>query len=89
MGSLIRTWSNDIIFYRIFLIIVAVAILLSIYFQHYFAFLLPAFILGMVIIIEDYRRLFYLIFLLLPFSVEVYFEGPGLGTDLPSEPAML
>jgi O-antigen ligase len=40
-------------------------------------------------IYPDYRRLFYLIFAVLPFSVEYYFEGAGLGTDLPSEPLML
>lgn len=40
-------------------------------------------------IFPDYRRLFYLIFAVLPFSIEYYFEGAGLGTDLPSEPLML
>lgn len=84
-----KWWSKDVYLFRIFLVIVSISILVSIYFESNLAFLLPASILGIVVIIEDYRRLFYFLFILLPFSVEVYFEGAGLGTDLPSEPAML
>ena len=61
----------------------------SIYFETYLPYLLPAGILGLGMIYDDYRRLFYLIFAVLPFSIEMYFDGAGLGTDLPSEPLML
>jgi O-antigen ligase len=61
----------------------------AIHFQSMIPFLFPFSVLAFTFIIEDYRRLFYLIFLLLPFSVEFYFEGPGLGTDLPTEPLMI
>ena len=36
---------------------------------------------------KDYRILYYLFLLIIPFSVEVYLPN-GLGTDLPSEPLM-
>ena len=61
----------------------------SIYFETYLPYLLPAGLIGLGLVYDDYRRLFYLIFAVLPFSVEMYFEGAGLGTDLPSEPIML
>lgn len=89
MLSILRSWPRDIFLYRIFLVVVTVSVLLSVYFENYLIFLFPATILGITIISEDYRRLFYLLFILLPFSVEFYFEGPGLGADLPSEPVML
>ncbi|MBK9152000.1 MAG: O-antigen ligase family protein [Saprospiraceae bacterium] len=55
-----------------------------------FLFLLvPAAFLFVSYIYPDYRRLFYLIFAVLPFSVEFYFDNVGLGTDLPSEPLMM
>jgi O-antigen ligase len=63
--------------------------LASIYTESYLPYLLPAGMIGIGLIYDDYRRLFYLIFAVLPFSVEMYFEGAGLGTDLPSEPLML
>ena len=51
--------------------------------------MLPIVVLGTRIIFDDFRRLFYLIFAVLPFSIEFYFEGASFGTDLPSEPLMI
>ncbi len=72
-----------------FLSMVIVSILLSIFFDNYIPLILPLLGLGVGLIWEDYRRLFYIIFMVLPFSVEMYFDGIGLGTDLPSEPLMI
>ncbi len=66
-----------------------VCVLLSVYFQTLLPFIFPLALLAFGVIAEDYRRLFYLTFALLPFSIEFYFEGAGLGTDIPSEPIMI
>ncbi|MBK9256190.1 MAG: O-antigen ligase family protein [Saprospiraceae bacterium] len=50
---------------------------------------LAGFLLLVGYIYPDYRRLFYLIFAVLPFSIEYYFEGTGFGLDVPSEPLMI
>ena len=81
--------NTDILIFRGFVGLVCSCILASIYFQNYLFFILPAAVLGLGIVMDDYRRLFYLIFALLPFSIEYYFDGAGLGTDLPSEPIMI
>lgn len=75
--------------FRIFVGIICASIIFSIYFQNHLIFILPAILLGLAFIIKDYTILFYLIFAVLPFSVEFYFDGLGLGTDLPSEPLMI
>jgi O-antigen ligase len=86
------SWSYNTRAERLFVafaICVILSTIISVYFQHYYAFLLPALIIGGGLIIDDYRRLFYLLFALLPFTVEFYFEGAGIGLDLPAEPIML
>lgn len=75
--------------YRLFIIIVCFSVLFSVWYDSVLPFIIPLLILGFGIILEDYRRLFYLLFSVLPFSVEFYFEGAGLGTDIPSEPLMI
>lgn len=72
-----------------FSIIVILSIILSLYFENYILLVFPVLALGIGLIWEDYRRLFYIIFIVLPFSIEMYFDGIGIGTDLPSEPLML
>ncbi len=86
--SMILGLQNPKVFKR-FLGLLILCTLASIYFETYLPYLLPVGLLGLGLIYDDYRRLFYLIFAVLPFSMEVYFEGAGLGTDLPSEPLML
>lgn len=72
-----------------FLILVCISVLISIHLQSYLVLLLPALVIGFSFILDDYRRLFYLLFAILPFSVEFYFDGIGIGTDIPSEPIMI
>jgi O-antigen ligase len=61
----------------------------SVYFETLIPYIFPASLMLVVWVSTDYRKLFYGIFTVLPFSMEFYFEGPGIGTDLPSEPAMI
>lgn len=77
------------ILFRSFLGLVSLAIILSICLDNYIPFILPLMAIGLGLLWNDYRRLFYLIFIVLPFSVEIYFDGAGIGTDLPSEPLMI
>lgn len=75
--------------FRWFFALVAIAIIASIWFGNFLPFLLPGAVLGIGFLWNDFRKLFYIIFMVLPFSMEMYFEGVGLGTDLPSEPLMI
>jgi len=75
--------------YRIFAGVLFTSVFLSIYLEKSVLLIFPVVLLGIASIIDDYRRLFYLLFAVLPFSVEFYFEGAGLGTDIPSEPLMI
>lgn len=85
----VKSLISTITLYRIFAVIVCISGFLSVYLERPLLFIFPAVLLGIGAIINDYRRLFYVIFAVLPFSVEFYFEGAGLGTDIPSEPLML
>jgi len=87
--ALIRSWSFEELVYYILMCIIGCSVLLSIYLESYIPFILPFAIVFIYSILTDYRRLFYLVFILLPFSTEVYFEGAGLGTDIPTEPLMI
>lgn len=72
-----------------FLAITLTCVMLSIIVENFIPLVLPILVLGGGLIWDDYRRLFYIIFIVLPFSIEMYFDGAGLGTDLPSEPLMI
>lgn len=60
----------------------------SILFEQPLLFFIPFVAIGAAFIIWDYRILYVLFLLTIPFSVEIYLPN-GLGTDLPSEPIML
>jgi len=60
----------------------------GILFEQVLFFLIPFVFVGVAFIIWDYRILYILFLLTIPFSVEIYLPN-GLGTDLPSEPIML
>ncbi len=60
----------------------------GIFFEQVLFFLIPFLIVGVAFIVWDYRILYVLFLLTIPFSVEMYLPN-GLGTDLPSEPIML
>lgn len=70
-------------------VLVLFSMLSSIVFESYLPFIIPVLPLGLGLIFDDYRRLFYLLFMTIPFSVEYYSESARLGTDLPSEPIMI
>jgi O-antigen ligase len=69
--------------------LISVAIIFSIWLETYIPLLFPTSVLGIGLLWNDYRKLFYILFMVLPFSIEIYFEALGLGTDLPSEPMMI
>ncbi len=75
--------------FNAFVLLVLIAGGLSVFFANPLPYVLPAGALLIMAVVPDYRRLFYLLFALLPFSAEFYFEGAGLGTDIPSEPIMI
>jgi O-antigen ligase len=50
--------------------------------------LIPVLLLGATVLIADFKKIFYLFFAVVPFSVEMFFSN-GLGTDLPTEPLAL
>jgi O-antigen ligase len=85
----VKSSVSTINMYRLFVAIVCISTFLSVYLQNLLIFVFPAALLGVGAILDDYRRLFYVIFAVLPFSAEFYFEGAGLGTDIPSEPLMI
>lgn len=68
--------------------IAAMFICAGILFEQTLFFLIPFVFVGAAFIIWDYRILYILFLLTIPFSVEIYLPN-GLGTDLPSEPIML
>jgi O-antigen ligase len=72
-----------------FAILVSLCSIASVYLENYMIWLLPFSLIGIGIIADDYRKLYYLLFILLPFTIEFYFDGIGIGTDLPSEPIMI
>lgn len=60
----------------------------GILFEQILFFLIPFVFISLGFILWDYRILYVLFLLTIPFSVEIYLPN-GLGTDLPSEPIML
>lgn len=73
---------------HLYLGIVALAILLSIWTSIWYFLLIPFSLLIVGVAITHPKVLFYLLLLSLPISTEIYFPN-GLGTDLPSEPLMI
>lgn len=57
-------------------------------FNFYYLFGLPAAALIGYLTLVDFKKVYFLLWALIPFSIEVYLPG-GLGTDLPDEPFML
>jgi len=60
----------------------------TIYFENYSLIFIPFVVLIGSIVFIDFKKLFYLLFFLLPLSVEIYLPN-GLGTDLPTEPLII
>lgn len=68
--------------------VVALAVALSLVFEQALWLLVPAGALFTIWALYDTRAVFFLFFLILPFSVETHLPG-GFGTDLPTEPIMI
>ena len=69
-------------------IILICSLFLGIYFNTIIPVLLPLAIVGLAIVVFDFKLVFYALLFFLPLSVEVYFDN-GFGTDLPDEPLMV
>src|SRR5210317_160187 len=71
-----------------FMLFSLLSVFIGIAFDFYLLFGLPfALILGF-LAITDFQKLFYLLLIFLPFSIEIYLPN-GLGIDLPAEPLMI
>jgi O-antigen ligase len=75
--------------FKYLVVIVLVTIVLTIVFDSFLPWLLPISLLGFGWILDDFRKMFYLLFILLPFTIEFFFDSAGIGMDLPSEPIMI
>lgn len=64
-----------------------IASILAIGFENYLFYGLPIGIILIAATFLDFKKIYYLLFATIPFSVEIYFSG-GLATDIPSEPLM-
>jgi len=60
----------------------------GIYFQSFIPYLIPFAIIFGYITIADFKKIFYLLWICIPLSIEVQLGG-GFGTDLPSEPLII
>lgn len=84
----IQYLSNDSVkAYYTFALIVLGFIGIALFKELYLLAVVPFIFLGLVLIIKDYRILYYAFWVLLPFSIE--FNIGSFGTDLPTEPIML
>lgn len=64
-----------------------IAAILAISFDNYLYYGLPIGVVTLAATFLDLKKIYYLLFASIPFSVEIYFSG-GLATDMPSEPLM-
>lgn len=87
MNNVILSLSPQRVF-LFFSVILLASISLFTFYESLLFLLIPMAAIGTVIFLVDTKKIFYLFFFLLPFSVEIHTPG-GLGTDLPSEPLML
>ncbi len=79
-----RDWQLPLIYGAI----VILSVLAAIATELYFLVAIPGFLLLMYVSIVDFKKIFFLLLLLLPLSTELNLPG-GFGTDFPSEPLML
>ncbi len=91
MYGTLKHWKDfirkDQFIYFLWMLFVCIAVACSVYAANPLFSLIPFIILFGVWVIKDYSNIYYLFFLLIPFSIEYNFT-PSLGTDLPSEPLM-
>lgn len=78
---------ESLVFFVLWSVLGVVCIWASILSEQYWLLIIPPSIFVIILTILDFRYLYYLLFLVLPFSVEYYLPN-GLGTDLPTEPLL-
>lgn len=78
---------ESLVFFGLWSALGVLCIWASILSEQYWLLLIPPCVFAGIFTISDFRFLYYLLFLSLPFSVEYYLPN-GLGTDLPTEPLM-
>ena len=86
LSVLIRKY-DYLLFYSYGILFIA-CLCLGFVFEQPLLFLLPALLLGGLVVFYDYKIVYYLLVAVLPMSTEVLFES-GFGTDLPSEPILI
>jgi len=90
MDRLLAKWNIDAqqVFMYLFAIITLASIFASIRYQIQILSLLPLGVLIAYLCIVDFSKIFFLLLISLPFSIELYLPG-GFATDLPFEPLVL
>lgn len=90
MDRLLARWNIDAqqVFMYLFAIVTLASIFASIRYQIQVISFIPFGVLVAYLCVVDFPKVFYLLLLSLPFSMELYLPG-GLATDLPSEPLVL
>ncbi len=86
-----KTFATDIQarqLFKCYAVIVLLSILLGIATEAYYLFAFPLVLALAVVTVLDFRKLFYLLLISIPLSIEVALPG-GFGTDLPIEPLIL
>jgi len=79
----------DVRLFRGLLVVIMLSVTACIFLESFIPLAAPGLLIALAAVLDDYRKIFYTLFAVLPFSAEFYFEGSGLGTDLPSEPIMI
>lgn len=87
MNSLQITRQDNLIFV-LASVITILSCLAAVYFKLYYAFLIPLGLLFSYFCIADFKKIYYLLLLLLPLTAEVSLPN-GLAIDLPAEPIMI
>jgi len=86
--TFLKNWTNTKLLFSGLAVSMVLGIVLGLVTEELVLFGLPAVFLLTYLAIVDFRKIFYLLLICLPFSTEVELPG-GFGTDLPSEPLML
>lgn len=81
--------SDQLAFYACFALITICCLLGAAYWQQYLLVLPPFLIALAYTSVINFKTVFYLLLFFLPLSIEYYFQGSNLATDLPTEPLMI
>jgi len=81
--------TDQFVFYTGFGLITLASLLGGAYLEQYLLALLPFVVVLGYFSLVDFQKVFYLLLFFLPLSIEYYFKGSNLATDLPTEPLMI